>query len=227
MREDDGKIVKNAHLIGSIRRILKLLFHRIRPIFVFDGDTPHLKKNTTSRRRKLRERQEENYSKAAQKILVLQMKQAALKSAKEKSMATFNSRDPHGKYVDSFNPNNQPPPSSSSSSSSSSSATSHTVKEIKDDVEEEIVWEDGYSKLKVTKEDNDSDNAEDEFSWDIPEGSDLSVEVLSSLPSHIRKSVVQEARKKERQRKQANYIPVSKDPSLYSQTQLSNFLRSR
>ena len=93
--------------------------------------------------------------------------------------------------------------------------------------EDEIAWEDGYTNVRAAKEDNYSDNEEDEFSWDIPENADLNVEVLSSLPSHIRKSVVQEARKKERQRKQANYIPVSKDASMFSQTQLANFLRSR
>ena len=133
MREDDGKVVKNAHLIGSIRRILKLLFHRIRPIFVFDGDTPHLKKNTTSRRRKIRERQEENYVKAAQKILVLQMKQAALKRAQQKS--NCNSNDLPNKYAEGFNPNNQ-----SYSSSSSSSMMSHTTEGVEGD-KDEIEWE--------------------------------------------------------------------------------------
>jgi DNA excision repair protein ERCC-5 len=68
MRTEDGNIMKNAHILGTLRRILKLLFHRIKPIFVFDGETPTLKYQTVLKRRKLRARQEENYTKAAQKV---------------------------------------------------------------------------------------------------------------------------------------------------------------
>jgi DNA excision repair protein ERCC-5 len=52
MRDENGKMMKNAHIIGTLRRILKLLFHRIRPLFVFDGATPTLKLRTINARRK-------------------------------------------------------------------------------------------------------------------------------------------------------------------------------
>lgn len=55
MRDEDGRMTKNAHLIGTLRRILKLLFHRIRPLFVFDGATPALKLRTVKARRKSQE----------------------------------------------------------------------------------------------------------------------------------------------------------------------------
>ena len=57
MRDEEGKMMKNAHLIGTIRRVLKLLFHRIRPLFVFDGATPALKLRTVQARRKGHEKQ--------------------------------------------------------------------------------------------------------------------------------------------------------------------------
>ena len=57
MRDEEGKMMKNAHLIGTLRRILKLLFHRIRPLFVFDGATPELKLRVVQARRKGREKQ--------------------------------------------------------------------------------------------------------------------------------------------------------------------------
>jgi DNA excision repair protein ERCC-5 len=57
MRDEEGKMIRNAHLIGTLRRILKLLFHKIRPIFVFDGATPILKHVVVQRRRKVHERQ--------------------------------------------------------------------------------------------------------------------------------------------------------------------------
>lgn len=36
----------NAHLLGLFSRICKLLYYRIKPVFVFDGGVPMLKKNT-------------------------------------------------------------------------------------------------------------------------------------------------------------------------------------
>ena len=44
MRDRSGSPLPNAHLQGLFMRICKLLFYRIRPIFVFDGDAPQLKK---------------------------------------------------------------------------------------------------------------------------------------------------------------------------------------
>lgn len=57
MRDEEGKMMKNAHLIGTLRRVLRLLFHRIRPLFVFDGATPELKLRVVQARRKGREMQ--------------------------------------------------------------------------------------------------------------------------------------------------------------------------
>lgn len=57
MRDEDGKMMKNAHLIGTLRRVLRLLFHKIRPLFVFDGATPELKLRTVQSRRRGRELQ--------------------------------------------------------------------------------------------------------------------------------------------------------------------------
>ena len=57
MRDEDGKMLKNAHIIGTLRRVLKLLYHRIRPLFVFDGATPTLKLRIIKERRKGREKQ--------------------------------------------------------------------------------------------------------------------------------------------------------------------------
>jgi 5'-3' exonuclease len=57
MRDDDGNMIKNAHLIGTLRRVLKLLYHRIRPLFVFDGATPALKIRVVNARRKGHEKQ--------------------------------------------------------------------------------------------------------------------------------------------------------------------------
>ena len=56
-------------LDGFLMRVCKLLFFGIKPVFVFDGSTPSLKKKTLMMRRKQRQRQQVNYGKAAEKLL--------------------------------------------------------------------------------------------------------------------------------------------------------------
>lgn len=54
MRDKEGRALVNAHVLGFLRRICKLLFYGIKPVFVFDGGAPALKRNTIVR--PLRER---------------------------------------------------------------------------------------------------------------------------------------------------------------------------
>jgi DNA excision repair protein ERCC-5 len=49
MRDKEGKALVNAHVLGFLRRISKLLFYGIKPVFVFDGGAPALKRNTIVR----------------------------------------------------------------------------------------------------------------------------------------------------------------------------------
>lgn len=78
MRDDQGELLPNAHLIGFFRRICKLLFHNIRPIFIFDGDTPTLKRRTVAERRRRREQQEVRLRKTAEKLLLNKLKRHIL-----------------------------------------------------------------------------------------------------------------------------------------------------
>lgn len=54
-RGPGGAAVANAHLLTLFHRICKLLFYRIRPVFVFDGGVPYLKKQTLASRKLKRE----------------------------------------------------------------------------------------------------------------------------------------------------------------------------
>ena len=91
MRDDDGKMIKNAHLIGTLRRVLKLLFHKIRPVFVFDGMTPALKYNTVKARRHNTEKNEVNKKIAAQRLFRAQLKQHVLTTMKRAAEADNHS----------------------------------------------------------------------------------------------------------------------------------------
>ena len=74
MKKDNGEVIANAHLIGMFKRICKLLFFNIKPIFVFDGPAPSLKRATLSKRRKRREEEENDISKKAEKLVLAQIK---------------------------------------------------------------------------------------------------------------------------------------------------------
>lgn len=68
-----GSGKKNAHLVGFFRRILKLLFLGIKPVFVFDGVAPELKRKTVARRRERREGRIDSMEKEAKRILAMQL----------------------------------------------------------------------------------------------------------------------------------------------------------
>jgi DNA excision repair protein ERCC-5 len=71
--ENRGELSKasNDYMVidGFLKRICKLLFFGIKPIFVFDGSTPSLKKKTLMLRRRQRHKQQVNYGKAAERLL--------------------------------------------------------------------------------------------------------------------------------------------------------------
>uniref|UniRef100_A0A7S1XGI8 XPG N-terminal domain-containing protein n=1 Tax=Compsopogon caeruleus TaxID=31354 RepID=A0A7S1XGI8_9RHOD len=72
MRDSEGMMMRNAHLIGFARRCCKLLFLNVKPVFVFDG-TPHpLKYATLKQRRKEREKQEWKIRRTAEKLIIQQ-----------------------------------------------------------------------------------------------------------------------------------------------------------
>lgn len=70
MRDEKGDMVRNAHLLGFFRRICKLLFLRTKPVFVFDGGTPALKRRTVVARRRQRENAQAKIRKTAEKLLL-------------------------------------------------------------------------------------------------------------------------------------------------------------
>jgi flap endonuclease-1 len=69
IRQRDGTPLKDSsgnvtsHLSGVFYRNINLLEKNIRPVYVFDGDTPELKEKESSRRRKKREEAREEWKK--------------------------------------------------------------------------------------------------------------------------------------------------------------------
>ncbi|KAG0706759.1 hypothetical protein DFH29DRAFT_116872 [Suillus ampliporus] len=78
MRDKDGRALINAHVLGFFRRICKLLFYGIRPVFVFDGGAPVLKRNTIMERKKKKSGAAATHAKLAERLLAAHMRREAL-----------------------------------------------------------------------------------------------------------------------------------------------------
>lgn len=74
MRDEKGEMIRNAHLLGFFRRICKLLFLRTKPVFVFDGAAPALKRRTVIARRRQRDNAQAKVRKTAEKLLLNQVR---------------------------------------------------------------------------------------------------------------------------------------------------------
>ncbi|KAL2706471.1 hypothetical protein AAEP93_001721 [Penicillium crustosum] len=77
VRDKEGNALRNSHIVGFFRRICKLLYFGIRPVFVFDGGAPVMKRQTIAGRKKKREGHREDAVRTAGKLLAVQMQRSA------------------------------------------------------------------------------------------------------------------------------------------------------
>ncbi|XP_058689892.1 DNA excision repair protein ERCC-5 [Poecile atricapillus] len=80
-RDRGGISVWNAHLLTLFHRLCKLLFFRIRPVFVFDGEAPLLKRQTLAKRRQRKEIAINDSRKTTEKLLKTLLKRHVIKTA--------------------------------------------------------------------------------------------------------------------------------------------------
>ncbi|XP_063193354.1 DNA excision repair protein ERCC-5 isoform X2 [Chroicocephalus ridibundus] len=80
-RDRRGNSVQNAHLLTLFHRLCKLLFFRIRPVFVFDGEAPLLKRQTLAKRRQRKEIAISDSRKTTEKLLKTFLKRQVIKTA--------------------------------------------------------------------------------------------------------------------------------------------------
>ncbi|KAL8950109.1 MAG: hypothetical protein Q9222_003836 [Ikaeria aurantiellina] len=77
VRDKEGNALRNSHVVGFFRRICKLLFFGIKPVFVFDGGAPVLKRQTVTSRKRRREGRREDAVRTAGRLLAVQMQRRA------------------------------------------------------------------------------------------------------------------------------------------------------
>ncbi|OBA19308.1 PIN domain-like protein [Metschnikowia bicuspidata var. bicuspidata NRRL YB-4993] len=73
VRDKEGNSLGQTHIVGFFRRICKMLYFGILPLFVFDGGAPPLKRQVIQARKERRQGNQENAANTAQKLLAMQM----------------------------------------------------------------------------------------------------------------------------------------------------------
>ncbi|KAI0109162.1 PIN domain-like protein [Nemania sp. FL0031] len=84
VRDKEGNALRNSHVVGFFRRICKLLWFGIRPVFVFDGGAPALKRQTIANRKRRREGRRDDAVRTAGKLLAVQMQRIAEEDAEKR-----------------------------------------------------------------------------------------------------------------------------------------------
>jgi 5'-3' exonuclease len=94
---ETGRVQPAAHLIGFLRRLCKLRFQGIRPVFVFDGATPEIKQREVAQRRKRREEfaisQGDSVQRMAKRILLQQLKNKGTKKVVPSTSSSSSSSE--------------------------------------------------------------------------------------------------------------------------------------
>ncbi|KAF9735609.1 hypothetical protein PMIN03_009952 [Paraphaeosphaeria minitans] len=92
VRDKEGNALRNSHIVGFFRRICKLLFFGVKPVFVFDGGAPALKRQTINNRKSRREGRREDAVRTAGKLLAMQMQRVADEEEKKRKEAARRPR---------------------------------------------------------------------------------------------------------------------------------------
>uniref|UniRef100_K3WLQ4 XPG N-terminal domain-containing protein n=1 Tax=Globisporangium ultimum (strain ATCC 200006 / CBS 805.95 / DAOM BR144) TaxID=431595 RepID=K3WLQ4_GLOUD len=254
MRDDEGNMIKNAHVIGTFHRVAKLLFYRIKPVFVFDGQTPEIKKRTTARRRKRQEHQAANLKQTAQRILInrLKLQREELKRNGGKptpavdpnfvlpdmvSTTTSHSGDNtvQGDITDGGDaekPNEQS--SDGADGVIEVDGSSSDEKESADEGSRDVQQARRSNPKAATVDQNDRENGSsdderqdltvDDIDLDTSQLSKLDLQAVFALPAHLQKDMINRILRDRRQEVRNKFIPLAGQPEAYSHNQIASFL---
>ncbi|KAK6465251.1 hypothetical protein DFJ63DRAFT_291982 [Scheffersomyces coipomensis] len=90
VRDSEGNSLPQSHIVGFFRRICKLLYFGIHPVFVFDGGAPPLKRETINKRKERRRGNAESTRQTAQKLLAIHVQRLAENGASPQKASNGN-----------------------------------------------------------------------------------------------------------------------------------------
>lgn len=236
--EKGGAHHPSAHLIGFFRRLCKLLFHGIKPVIVFDGETPEIKRAEILKRREQREKgytggvgegplDDEAMKRLAKRILLSQINNNSKKTAEDDSghqpedqdrQQQNNDESQNKSSSDSNNIINQPEADECSIFTDDMSDSDQDTDNTNDD--------DQNNENSLSKDDED-DNVllESTNLSKLSKENNIKTRELQMLTTKERTDVFEKALRKRRMKSRKEFMPVAGNPDGFSSCQLSNFLK--
>ncbi|KAJ3515418.1 hypothetical protein NLJ89_g1771 [Agrocybe chaxingu] len=241
MRDKEGRGLVNAHVLGFLRRITKLLFYGIKPVFVFDGGAPALKRTTLNERKKKKSGAASSHVKLAEKLLAAQMRREALNHAQDTRAARTASKgkerapllDDNVVYLEDIDGSYsktpvKPTPPTPSSSSKKNKFHDHDPYRLPD-----VDLEEAVHKATRSAAPDHRLATEDELRNFIeemrPEDFDITSPAFRELPTEVQYEIIGDLRLKSRQTSYARLqkmLQTSRTPLDFSKQQIQN-LRQR
>ncbi|KAJ4772674.1 5'-3' exonuclease family protein [Rhynchospora pubera] len=211
MRDEKGEMVHNAHLLGFFRRICKLLFLRTKPVFVFDGATPALKRRTLASRRRHRDAARAKIRKTAEKLLLSHLKARKLEElAAELKKSSERKEDAKGKKVESANTANHEKLDELLAASLAA--------------EDEMNGAVGASTSADFEEEKEDDDEEEMI---IPlTGDNIDPAVLASLPPSMQLDLLVQMRERMMAENRHKFQKIKKSPAKFSELQIQSYLKT-
>ncbi|KZT29752.1 PIN domain-like protein [Neolentinus lepideus HHB14362 ss-1] len=239
MRDKEGRALVNAHVLGFLRRICKLLFYGIKPVFVFDGGAPAMKRNTLSERKRKKAGAAESHARVAEKLLAAQLRRKAVEQAqhfgKSKSKAPARIMDGDTVYLEDIDgsapqtpvkvankpKSNDPSPSSNKKSSRFHDHDPYKLPDLNmDDIVASVTRSTAPDPRLATEEELCT------FIEEMrPEDFDITSPAFRELPTEVQYEIIGDLRLKSRQTsydRLQNMLRNSRTPLDFSRQQIKN-----
>ncbi|XP_042009529.1 DNA repair protein UVH3 isoform X1 [Salvia splendens] len=230
MRDEKGEIVRNAHILGFFRRICKLLYLRTKPVFVFDGGTPALKRRTVIARRRQRENAQVKIRKTAEKLLLNHLKTMRLQELAADLKKQRQENDIKGKMAVELESVNEP---GNKLQGDDNVASSFRQVELDEMLAASIAAEEneGFGIGASTSGAQDDQLLDDDDDGDeemiLPEMHDkVDHAVLAYLPPSMQLDLLVQMRERLMAENRQKYQKVKKAPERFSELQIEAYLKT-
>lgn len=243
MRDDKGDMVRDAHILGFLRRICKLLFLRARPVFVFDGATPALKRRTLAARRRNRDAAQAKVRKTAEKLLISHLKASRLEELAAQIKSDRAKHDAKGKQVESSRREETEKTDGDQNRNDDGENSKGTAAPINQEKLDELLaaslaaedeagltdkGEHNSASVPLqegTGIDEDENDDDEEMMFPITTG-DIDPAVLASLPPSMQLDLLVQMRERVMAENRQKYQKIKKEPAKFSELQIQSYLKT-